>query len=364
MSDTRKTLTRKQLVKHIAEIMPEGLDELEKAAFIEAEVAKRIWFNEKYLWGNNSDKIYKSAKREACRPKNEIKRKLICVTMAELYVYVAKQFGLNVKYQRYCKDRNEIGDKEILDKLDTKSQQHLCPVIELADGKIIRADIQGDLHNLQTRSRPDGFGTSENDPALSVLPQEQTDKIFKKAYGLKQDECFTDEYIEKLNAKLNQYEPIDKIRTFMEDSRIQDEMKKLGCVEARKFCKQILQQILGFPVLGAYFRNGTRAQITKCFLESSTGEKRYSICLYAEDYDQKLFYLLSKKNRQMVEISPEQLSQMIEKSMIIPQMQKEPQDNLMKAITKGLNSYPKPSETPNTIDMENFFDEPDDYEEK
>lgn len=365
MSNKTKRLTRKQLVQHIAEKMPEGLTELEKAAFIEVEVAKRMWFNEEYLWGKESEKIYKAAKREACKPKQEVKRKLICVTMAELYVYVAKQFGLNVKFQRYCKDKNEIGEEEILGKLDTKSQEHLCPVLQLSDGRTIRVDIQGDLHNLQTRSRPDGFGTSENDPALSILPQKQINEIFKKAYDLKEGEYFTDEYITRLNSKLSHREPIDKIRIFMEDSRIQDEMKKLGCVEARKFCKQILQQILGISMFGTYFHNGTRAHITKCFLANQMGEKRYSICLYAEDYDQKIFYILSKKNRQMVEISPEQLSQMLENSMVIPQLDKKNQDNLLQTVLNGILSYPaKSSQTSNTIDMESFFQELEDYEEE
>lgn len=361
MKNTRKRLTRNQLIEHIQSIMPEGLTELEKAALIEVEVAKRIWFDEQYMWGGCSEKIYKLAKSEVQKPKQEVKKKLICVTMAELYTYVAKQFGLDVKYQRYCSDKNEIGEEEILKKLDTKAQQHVCPVLQLSDGRTIRMDIQGDLHNLQTRSRPDGFGTSENDPVLAVLPQKQIDDIFKKAYGLSQDEYFTDEYITRLNSKLNGREPIDKIRILIEDSRIQEEMQNLGCVEARRFCKQILQQILGTSVFGTYFHNGTYAYTSKCFLANPDGEKRYSIYLYAQDYDQKLFYVLSKKNRQMVEVSPEDLSQMLENSMIIPHMQMDSYENVMLNLKKGMLLYPKPSTKLNTIDMEDFFG---DYEEE
>lgn len=68
MRNTLKRLTRNQLIEHIKNIMPEGLTELEKAAFIETEVAKRIWFNEQYLWGGCSEKIYKFAKSEAQKP--------------------------------------------------------------------------------------------------------------------------------------------------------------------------------------------------------------------------------------------------------------------------------------------------------
>lgn len=249
-------------------------------------------------------------------------------------------------------------------KIDEKTQEHVCPVVQLSDGRIIRVDIQGDLHNLKTRSRPDGFGTSENNPELSVLPQIQIDEIFKKAYDLKENEYYTDDYITILNSKLSKYEPIDRIQIFMEDSRIQNEMKKLGCIEARKFCKQILQEILGFSLFGTFFHNGTRAHVTRCFLTNATGEKRYSICLFAEDYEKKLFYVLSKKNRQMVEISPEQLSLMLENSMIIPQLQKEHDDVLLKTVMKGIKSYPKSSNNTITMDIESFFQEAEDFEEE
>lgn len=362
MSDTRKRLTRKQLIEHIAKIMPKNLTEIEKAAFIEVEVAKRIWFNETYLWGNTRDKIYNAAKNDAQRPKEHIKRKLICVTMSELYVYVAKQFGLDAKYQRDLADR-EIGGDKILEKLDTKEQEHVCPVVQLEDGRVIRVDIQGDLHNLKTHSSPDAFGTSENDPSVAELEQEEIYKIFRKIYGFKSGEFFTEDYINILNSKLYNREPIDKIQIFLEDSRIQEEFKKLGCAEARNFGKQILKQILGVSIAGTYFHNGTRAHITRCVLKNATGEKRYTICLYAEDFDKKIFYILSKKNREMVKISPEQLSYMIENSMVIPQTHKENLDFPLRKVIEGIKSYPKPSNDVNNMDMEEFFEEPEDNEE-
>ena len=52
--------------------------------------------------------------------------------MAELYVYVAKKFGINAKYQRFCLDmKHEIGGKEVLAKIDTRTQEHVCPVVQL-----------------------------------------------------------------------------------------------------------------------------------------------------------------------------------------------------------------------------------------
>lgn len=159
-----RRLTRRQLVEHIRNIMPEGLSELEMAAFIEKEVANNLVFDENYLWSDNETrrKIYKLAKQEAQKPKEEVKRKIICINMTELYIYVAKKIGLDVGYQRIAfregtPVENEIGGSEILDKISEEKLEHVCPILKLKDGRKIRVDIQSDLDNLQTRSKTIGF---------------------------------------------------------------------------------------------------------------------------------------------------------------------------------------------------------------
>ena len=174
----RPRLTRKQLVEHIKQTMPQNYNEYEKLAFIEMQVAKYISFDEKYLWGDigTKEKIYKLAKKEVHKPQEEVKRKLICVTMAELFGYVAKEFGFDIRYQkRTLGDNIKAGDKEIFKEISGQKQEHVCPIVGLSNGQYIEVDIQHDLARLQTHSKPKAFGAdrhgirSDNGVKIEIL---------------------------------------------------------------------------------------------------------------------------------------------------------------------------------------------------
>ncbi len=334
-----KRLTRKQLIEHIRNTMPDNWSETEKSAFIECEVAKKIVFDEEYLWGQNvREKIemYIEARKQAQAStqyyselqQNEqlqttsqeppTKRRLICITMSELCVYVAKQFGLNMKYQKSNNKEEAIGDAAIFDLLDEYKADHLCPILDLQDGRTITVDIQQDLYKLQTRSRPLGFGTKDN-LYVDGLDEEEIDAVFRKVYGLKEDEDFTDEYITNLNNQLSkeQLEPLQKIKKIIEDPRIQQEAQNLGAWGAKHFYKEIIQEVLGVPTFGTFFHNGTYAYITTCSMTNKQGAKKHSVFLYAQDYDEKICYIFSKKTRKMVPMTSQELQQMQAKSMTI-----------------------------------------------
>lgn len=364
-------LTRTQLVQHIRNIMPEGLSELEIAAVIEKQIADNVVFDEGYLWSDHETrkKIYKLAKQEAQKPKEEIKRKIICINMAELYVYVARQFGLDAEFQRTTVkerkiDETEIGGSEIFDKISEHKLDHVCPILNLKDGKRIKVDIQSDLKNLQTRSKPIDFGQDDDRQMLSTLSDEEITSIFKKVYRLQDGETFTDEYIANLTNELNreQLEPMEKIKRIMEDNRVQEEVKQLGITEVKEFYKDILGQVLGIPIFGIYFRNCTRAHISTCSISDGKGKTKHSVFLYMQDFDNQICYIFSKKNRKMVSVTPEELYQMEAQSMIIrpaytPEdrnMQTDIIENSMNSfIKKGKNSIQAQQE----IDMDEFFEE-------
>ncbi len=333
----RKRLTRRQLVEHIRNIMPDNLSELEMSAFIEYEIAKQIVFDEDYLWGENvkgqigkyieareqarvANKYYASVQNQTLQEDEPpIKRRLICMTMSELYVYVAKQFGLDVKYQKSnTYDHVETGNSEIIDTLNEETLDHVCPVQQLKDGRIITVDIQRDLHKLQTRSKTKGFGTKDNSD-VDKLERDEIDGIFRKVYGLNDAEDFTNVYARELLDKLNkeQIEPLQKIKRIIEDPRIQQETKNLGVWGAKQFYHKILLDILGVSVLDTFFRNGTHAYISTCSIAKEQGPKKHTIFLYVQDYDAKICYIFSKKSRKMIPITGEELKQMQAKSMII-----------------------------------------------
>lgn len=325
----KQKLTRKKLIQHIKETMPSDYNEYEKLAFIEVEVAKQMSFNEQYLWGDSEtqEKIYRLAKQQSQRPKTKVERKLICVTMAELFGYVADNFGFDVRYQTrapgFCID---AGRNEIFANISETTKEHVCPIVGFSNGKFIEVDIQDDLARLQTNSKPKSFGTHrhgtryENGVALEILDKELVDKTFRKVYQLKENERFTDEHIMVFAAMLRCQEktPIEMLEFFMNDFKIQEQLQNTRCIEANKLYKAILQVCYDIPIEGKRFlKDENQAIIEECVLSIADKEKRYSFCVYAEDSEQQVFWVYSKKSRKMVKLSKEEIAVLKQNAMKI-----------------------------------------------
>ena len=316
MGKTR--LTRKQLVEHIKQVMPNDFDEIETLAFIENEIAKQISFDEQYLWGDREtkEKIYKLAKTEAQRPKKETKKKLICVTMAELFGYVAKEFGYEVMYQtRIPGQEDKTGENDIFRKVSPKKQEHVYPIVKLSNGTFIKVDIQSDLYRLQTRSKPKEFGfdkiQNKDGIRTSMIDNSTIERVFRKIYNLDENERFTDEYIMVFSAMLRcqRKTPIEMLEFFINDPKIQQELQSARCVEANKLYRKILSLSYDIVVLNQFYQDNNKAIIEECILSDNKGHKRYSFCIYAEKDEEKRFYVYSKKSRRMVNLSQEEIQQ-------------------------------------------------------
>ena len=315
--------TRKELVEYIKQIMPDGLNEYEQIAFIEMQIAKQIAFDEKYLWGDKGtqEKIYQKARERAQQTKstNPIKRKLICVTMAELFGYVVKQFGFDVKYQKRNNSEIKSGEDEIFNTLSETKKDHVCTVIGLPNGKFIEADIQGDLARLQTRSKPKFFGARrhgtkiENGVVIDIIDDSICDQTFRKIYGLQENERFTDEYIMVRAAELRvqKKSPIEMFEIFLEDEKIRKELKNTRCVEANKLYKAILAVSYDSSVgEKCFFKGENKAIIDECILTDNNNNRRYSFCVYAEENEKKILYVYSKKTKRMVTLGPDEIQKM------------------------------------------------------
>lgn len=323
-----KRITRKELLEHIRQNMPTDYNEYEKLAYIEKEIAEQIAFDEKYLWGDigTKEKIYKLAKQEAQISHSKINKKLICVTMAELFGYIAKKFGYNVKYQkRALAYKIKTGEKEIFKTISAQNLEHVCPLVQLSNGKYIEVDIQADLMRLQTRSKPKNFGGDKhgnketNGVLIQLLDKEQIDKTFRKVYHLEENERFTDEYIMVLVVKLicERKTPIEMIETCFNDNRIQKELKNTKCIEAHKLCSAILRACYDLSVDNQFSKEEHQAIIEECILSDKEGRKRYSFCIYAKDDKNQVFYIYSKKSRRMIELTKEEIQQMTKQVMSV-----------------------------------------------
>jgi len=322
----KQRLSRKELVEQIRQTMPIDYNEYEKLAFIEFQIAQNISFDEKYLWGDigTKEKIYKLARVGAQRPHNQIKRKIICVDMAELFGHVAKEFGFDIKYQKRTIDSQiKSGGNEIFRTISAKKREHVCPIVGLSNGQFIEVDIQGDLARLQTRSKPQYFGGSvhgsktENGIEIATLDKDIINRTFRKVYQLRDNERFTDEYIMVYSAILRCQgkTPIEMIKFFMDDPKIQKELKNTRCIEASKMYKMILNVCYDFSDGKQFIKGNNHAIIEECILSNDEGEKRYSFCIFAQDKEEKEFYIYSKKSRRMVNFTQEEIKQMTRQVM-------------------------------------------------
>ena len=319
----KRKLTRKELVEHIRQAMPTDFNEIEKLAFIENEIAKQISFDEQYLWGDreSKEKIYKLAKSEAQKPNKEIKRKLICITMSELFGYIAKEFGFEVMYQKRAPGvEDKTGDNDIFKKVSPKKQEHICPIVKLSNGKYMEVDIQSDLYRLQTHSKPKAFGLNQvaiqNGVKTSTVDNSTIEKTFKKIYKLEENERFTDEYIMVFAAMLRcQHKtPIEMLEFFMNDPKIQEALQNARCIEANKLYKKIMGVCYDESKENQFFKAKDKAIIEECILSDDNGQKRYSFCIYAENEEQRQFYVYSKRSRRMVNLTQEQVKQITQQA--------------------------------------------------
>jgi hypothetical protein len=372
----KQKITRKELVEHIRQVMPAGYNEYEKLAFIEYEVAKHISFDEKYLWGEmgTSEKIYKLAKKEAQNPQPKIKRKLICITMSELFGYVAKQFGFKVRYQRR-KSGKEIcrGTEEIFGNISEKEQEHVCTVIGLSNGKFIEVDLQYDLDRIQTRSRPRAFGLNrhqindDNEEKVVQLSPQLVEATFRRVYGLKETEYFTNEYITYLIAKLRVQRKnlIEMFEEIINDDRINVEIRNSRCVEAKKIYEEILRLCKQNTTDIIDFQGDKRAIIEECTLSNDKGQKRYSFCIFAKEKDEEAFYIYSKSSKRMVKLSREEIAKLTGQVMNVELKgeKTEIKQQMMDFVNGEKQNSTNSLEENNTISLEDIFLDEDDEQE-
>ena len=136
---------------------------LEKARFVYLELGKMVSFNEEYWFGNSKikNKIYKSQTK--IEDLKDIKNnKIICVSLSNLYNYMMGRIGIKAVQAH-----------------DVNDSRHVYSEFEI-DGKRYKADLQKDLHFIQTKRRTWEFGEIDVLVADSEVNTEEIEKIDAK----------------------------------------------------------------------------------------------------------------------------------------------------------------------------------------
>ena len=326
--------TRGQMLEEVKQTMPEDYDELQKSAFLAVYVSKQVSFDEHYWWGNMQERenIYKMSKKEAinAKPKNKVHRKLICVTITQLYYYLAENIGLNVKYYA-----NLYGDKKLFksDKVlkmlyDLK---HIAVAVKIPDRGYIKVDIQRDVHSIQTHCRPEFFGTRDwKDEETIRLEASEIDEVFKSINYV--EDKYTDDYVAEV-LKQNQELPlVQKCKILFSDERILQEVKNTKCVEAALFYKFIIEKACKEEINGLY---DSKLNFFIC-QKKMERKKQYTFGLYSIEKDSDMIYIFSKKKNELIPITPTEMQFLLDNGIEVKDMDEK--EEFLSYISQNTNN--------------------------
>lgn len=325
-----KRLTVKQIVKDIQSNMPEGLSDSEKIAFITTRFAQKIASSEHYYWGEEGTKrrMIELAQRPYPGKKDDVKRKLIPFTMTEKLGIILQECGYKVKYVRTGKANEDakVGNIRMLKDSANELVNHSLGVLVQIPGENHESElnIELDLYKLQTRCKPRGIGEVMHSriPGQVKRLLSDSESTFRRIYGLKDGEKFTDEYIDDRIQQLKKEgkKPLQILKALMADERIQQEVRNAGCVEANRFYNNmILKKVYNAKfdpkayderkeAIDQEFISGEDlALIDECVLDDGKKKKRYSFCIYAEHGESQLLWVYSKKTKKMIQLTPEEI---------------------------------------------------------
>ena len=323
-----KRLTVRQIVEDIQSNMPEGLSENEKITFITTRFAQKIASSEHYYWGDRDtrQKMIQLAQKSDLG-KYHIKRRLIPFTMTEKLGIILQECGYKVKYDRTDKDNEgtKVGNAKILKDSANEIENHPLGVLVQIPGEKHKSElnIELDLYKLQTRCKPRGIGEVMHSriPGQVKRLLSDSESTFRRIYGLKDGEKFTDEYIDGMIQQLKKEgkKPFQILKALMADARIQQEVGNAGCVEANRFYNMLLRKVYCVKfdskayderkeAIDQEFISGEDlALIDECVLDDGKKKKRYSFCIYAEHGESQLLWVYSKKTKKMIRLTSEEI---------------------------------------------------------
>ena len=301
-------MTIRETIEQLKQNMPEftGTEEeieVKKALYIYLELGKIKSFDEKYYFGNHQTmkKIYNLSKRSE-RNIEEIaqQKKLICVSLTHLYCNILKEFGISA----VASTPEEGG--------------HIYPIIMTKNGKVIKADLQLDLENIQTKSRLEHFeymnDKDENQKAITEL-------LIEMGY-ISDEKAYKNEEIEILKEKVKNMNPHEALETIIQDEQLYSGNEEMEGVEVNKFYIKTLKKIV------PHFLN-KKIYAFNCYRKKENDEKDYTLCVFSEENNIKP-YLFSKKERRFLGVDINRLIEFQNEGLVLGALHKESGVNKLK----------------------------------
>ena len=221
------------------------------------------------------------------------KKILIFGTCGTLYKDILKEFGIDASVIR--------PDNE---------DKHVLPAIKLKDGRKIKADIQQDLYLIQTRSRLKNVKSVNGVFGKNIVTPEHLTQILIDIGYIKNEKDYRDEKIEEVKKEIQYENAQEALTKILEDKRICEVEDKLGYIEATKYYKSVLNQIIPQYLDRKIYK-------VDCYREQENQEREYLLCLYAEENATIRPYIFSNKLNRFVRTDLEQLNQWQEEGLVI-----------------------------------------------
>lgn len=292
-------MNRKELEESIKEQLPEidGTDEekeLKLALFIYIKLAEMKEFDERFYFGNR--KMIRMAEREAIARVNNPdelakKRKILCITMANLYKLILSDFGID------SETITEMTDRERVD--------HVTNILKLKSGKRIIADVQLDMHRIQAGLTLRHFGVKSNYTTDILSSEELTNMLIDIGY-INSREDYRDEKIERVKREIEGLNLNEDLEMVLNSPEIYDVNEEMGVVEAYKYYYAILKTLFSY-------RLGNEVFLFRCSKKTEKDEiPDFSFGIYGDvsDLESSQVYLYSKGQKRMLPCDLETLTKL------------------------------------------------------
>jgi hypothetical protein len=203
---------------------------------------------------------------------------------------------------------------------------HKYTILYLKDGRKIKADLQLDLYNIQTKSKTAYFGTKSNyEEYIIDKLSEDSFEIDKKIGYVKQEEDYKDTLIKSIQEKVKDKSPKESLDIIFSDKEINKFETELGFIEMSKFYKSVLNKTIPKYLDKKIFS-------FNCYKENNNGEKDYTMCIYSEQKDNADAYLFSNKEKRFMKVELDKIEELEKQGLILGIRDKEKGTRRLKKI--------------------------------
>lgn len=277
------------IAERILKKIPEGLSDLEKARFVYLELGKMVSFNEEYWFGNSKikNKIYKSQTK--IEDLKDIKNnKIICVSLSNLYNYMMGRIGIKAVQAH-----------------DVNDSRHVYSEFEI-DGKRYKADLQKDLHFIQTKRRTWEFGEIDVSVADSEVNTEEIEKIDAKIGYSYQGEKNFRRLIANIENEIKKVDELDKkMNIILNKISEYEDISKMGYSEKIWYYYYIIKRMLTL-------QEKKRECENQLYTEDND-KRKYTCCISVLKRNGEFYRMIySEKNGKFIPVEDEILIELIE----------------------------------------------------